>query len=474
MGAELERVGRTEPCAICGHVDWCCRLKYDDGSTVHICYRKEGLSGCDVTGIDGRRYRYKGTKQGDLGVYGTFQEYQEYEDYRRKWMEAKGYNYSDPSGYRPKEILQPQKETVYEGILEPASPDKLDSVYRYFLSLLTVEEWHLRILSDEWGQGVEPDLCKKVFSLYPIRSIPPEDKVRFKLTHQKFKNQTRKKIMQLMIQKFGSLEGVPGFYQRSYDKAWTFTSLSGICYPIYNTYGQIIRLRVADDYPMVVSEDEKWEYHFSNKVAAWYRQPYKSKTLTELDIVESQSENIHLIEMSAKGYPKGKVEGKYKNFSSYKEIKKDMGNKIAKSNFYLNGTRSGSYCSIYYPQGCDFHTVYVTEGEKKGIVPSILLNVPVATLPGVGCFRKLLNKQDGYDESIIEFLIRKGCKNLVICYDADKTVNVQVLASEKGAAATLIETGLYIYIGEWNPHFGKGFDDISIRGSRPVYHPIVF
>ena len=56
---------------------------------------------------------------------------------------------------------------------------------------------------------------------------------------------------------------------------------------------------------------------------------------------------------------------------------------------------------------------------------------------------------------------------LVIAYDADKSENLKVLQAEQKAVCMFLEKGIKIAIGEWNPAFGKGLDDILVAGIRP-------
>ena len=171
---------------------------------------------------------------------------------------------------------------------------------------------------------------------------------------------------------------------------------------------------------------------------------------------------IKLINLMANGCPKGKASSKYKNFSSVYE--KKVNEKVI--NGYGIGTRSGSNISLYCKPGDDFSVVYITEGEKKAIVANLILGVPVISLPGTGTFSKLFEKNTS-EVSMLEYLIRKGTKMMVIAYDADKTTNIMVLKAEKKAIMEFLKRGLAIAVGEWNAAFGKGLDDILVTGVRP-------
>ena len=466
MSGQIQKVTRSECCCICGGPDWCFRIYHDDGSTTHHCYRDNGLTQTDVTGTDGRLYKFKLQKSGDVGTYGIFQEMSEYEVFQETWRKEHG-----RQGNGNKKVIRytpVTKQQVIKEELQPvASPARLDTVYRTFLSLLVLENKHREILKEEWQKGIESGLWQHILSVYPIKSLPPEDKVRFKLINERFLNKTRKNIMEQMIQKFGDLTGVPGFYQRA-DGRWTFASIAGIIYPQFNSKGQITRLRIADDFPKVAAGNDS-EYVFSLKDASWYKLTADKQFI----LVDSQEKNVHNVPLTKRGYPQGKVDGKYKYFSSHYTMRiQDESGVVREVNRFRNGTRSGVCCSIYTKPGDSYSTVYVTEGEKKAMVTNMLLGAPVISLPGVGTFSQLGDCEAGYDTSLLDFLSKKGCKNLVVAYDSDKKTNIQVLTSEKKLTKFLLDKGFKVYIAEWSEKFGKGLDDISIMGVRPTYYPI--
>lgn len=231
-------------------------------------------------------------------------------------------------------------------------------------------------------------------------------------------NLSRERITLELIKEFGSLKGVPGFYMQHNGK-WSFAGSSGILIPLYDCNHYLFRLRIRLDHPEV---DEN-----------------------------------------------GKEKNKYHNFSSFYEIKQKNG---TFTNAFKDGSRSGSHCSIYTDESRDDFTVcYITEGEKKAIYANYVLHAPIISIPGVNSFQKLLEEfTNGF--TMLDYLKAKGCRFLIIAYDADKFVNRSVLMYEKKLIEFLKSRNFSIGISYWNPGFGKGLDDILSIGVRPNYELI--
>ena len=174
------------------------------------------------------------------------------------------------------------------------------------------------------------------------------------------------------------------------------------------------------------------------------------------------------ITLNVKGYPDGKIDGKYKNLTSYypKDIRDKDGNVIKRVNAFPKGCQSGSHLSLYTSEGDDPCVLYITEGEKKAIVANRILKAPVISLPGVASYGKLFEKEEGYDKSIIERLTENGLSLSVLVFDSDKVTNQFVLDNEKKACKEFYKRSLPISIGEFNPAWGKGLDDILLDGIR--------
>lgn len=453
MAGTCKWVDRNRPCRICGKTDYCKYVEFPSGDTKEYCHRIFGDKGSFTTGKDGKTYICHNTTEWGFQIWEPEEQYRKN---RESFMRVNGFHSKE--GTTSKNAIhsvQTIERKEYIDLGEALPPEKLDEIYSYFLSLLTLEEKHRNILSHEWNpvQG----LFQKITKQWMIRSIPPTDRNR-RLSGENLKNPSRRAIMQKMTQEFGSLKGVPGFF-RYEDGTQDMSPLAGIAYPIYNSRGQIIRIRIADDYPIVegVYESKDGIYQYYN--GQWL---FCGNGCTEGSIVWRNNGAKKVI-LNEKGYPPGKVKGKYKNFSSFKEIEKNG----KRMNKYIDGTQSGSKVSLYAKGTDNWDIVYVTEGEKKAIVANMILGHPVISVPGVSAFGALFKPEDGINLSIIEELIRHGTTLFVIAYDSDKGQNANVLKSEKDLIMKFMQKGLKIAISEWNPKWGKGFDDILLINLRP-------
>lgn len=470
-------VKAQEPCPICGKPDWCYWLPTEYGELL-CCARTSAEQDTVVTGKDGNTYYVKKprTAQG-FCIYEPAELKQFlYEKWcmengktpRAKYAGVGTINFVPNAGKK-----RPSDEELSDRI---ANPERLDEVYRTFLGLLKLEKMDQDSLQAEWYEYY-PKLVEK----YLIKSMPPADKIRFGLKgkHPFFDmyNLSRKEIMNRLVQKVGEPYGVPGFYINSFNNTWTFASLSGIIFPSFDLKGRIIRLRIRDAFPNCKGnfEGREGEFRFSYK-GEWEFTPLGEK---KWEVVLSYEKGIHKIALGDNFLPKGsKVVGKYKNFSSFSLMEENGEYK----NRFLHGTRSGSMPSVYAEPDDTFYTVYFTEGEKKGMVAHELLKSPVVCFPGVGFYSQMnILSADNFDkkvsteggESIIAYMLSKGSRIGVICYDADKETNHNVLQHEQEAVKEFIRSGLYMAIGEWNSGFGKGLDDIALAGVRPTIHPVI-
>lgn len=451
MGSAVKmKVSTSEPCHICGKPDWCFRLVFGTGSVLHCCARSTDKA----IGA----YVLIKTKDTDIGEYGYYKDRQEYEAYIR----SLGKEYRAPKA-KELPINTEKSSELIEGEVPVREPVFLDAVYRRFLDMLILEDWHIKRLKADWNTESTGELFERVIKTYPIKSLPPADWVR---TKPKFtdghKNQTRAMICNALISEFGSLAGVPGFYEE--DGKWSFSGSEGILFPILNEEGKIIRVRVRDDYPSISGT-------LNNNEGTYVHSYSKMGTHSWKFIVKSTGEKIQLPDQPMLGLPNGKANNKYKNFTSvYEKMIESDGKKKVVNGYQKNGSRSGSNISLYCKEGDDFSVVYVTEGEKKAIVSNMLQGVPVISLPGTGTFSKLFEKNES-GISMMDYLVSKGMKLCIIAYDADKKENIRVLQSEQKAVQEFLKRGLRIAIGEWNPNWGKGLDDTLVLGVRPqIYH----
>lgn len=228
----------------------------------------------------------------------------------------------------------------------------------------------------------------------------------------------RELIIKELLREFGSLKGVPGFYEQS-GGTWSFSGQSGLLIPLYDHNRNLYRLRLRLDHPEV---DET-----------------------------------------------GKEKNKYHNFSSFYETSTDG---VHFTNAFKNGCRSGSHAGLYTTLSRDDYTVcYITEGEKKAMYANYVLHAPVVSLPGVNSFGKILEAMDD-GRNVLNFLAAKGCTTVVIAYDSDKYVNEAVLMYEQKLIELLYGYHFHIALAYWNPGFGKGLDDILSINVRPNYELI--
>jgi len=388
-------VTKQYPCPICGKTDWCSFLQPDTaaypGQLLCVCRR---IQASEITSsINGKTY-YSVKELSDGSIL-----YTDVKKDAEKDSHAKGYVYTPlkPS-VKPEDISNP-----------PLPNEELDKVYRDFMAQLSLSEKHLKkLLDDGWTKKLVKD--SQIRSLSFVKKFDKDKGI--------YSDQyMRRRICNALTKKYGTLAGVPGFYQLD-DGHWSFVGKSGMLIPVFDRNRKIYRLRLRLDKPEVNE--------------------------------------------------KGKEMNKYKNFSSYKEENDENGNTY---NIYNNGCRSGSNISIYYsPTLDDTYLFYVTEGEKKAIVANHLLKVIVICLPGTGTYSKLTDK-DSSGMSCLDYLKSLGCTAAAVAYDADKLVNEAVQRHEKNLVKLLKENGFTSYVTRWNAGFGKGLDDILLLGIRPELIP---
>jgi len=469
------KASRRNPCPICGSIDWDMWAPSFNGvGHAFFCHRAGRGGKCNVIGADGRNYIYikEAGKGGDL--------YFEEEDYkisREMWLAEHGYTVKDFDSGKIQEykeaMLNRYKSVVPMNVKtdKVKEADKLDIVYRAFLTLLELDDVHEKSLRNEWG-----DYYNGLTSKHMIRSIPITDKMRYDLG--KFyvsKNAWRKNIVLKLIELIGDeekLRGVPGFFKKN--GAWTFANISGMVFPVPDAYGRIVRIRVKDNFPNVKGEfnGQSGIYYFDFKELSWYFIEKEANRLKEYNkavcVFPLRNPGRALIKLTKDNVPPGKVSAKYKNFTSYTEKYDEVLEEWI--NPLEGGSRSGSVCGIYMSEDDDCGMVLATEGEKKAMVINHILSVPSITVPGVGLYEYINKKGDCGEPSILEVLIQRGVKKFVIVYDADKAVNEEVLRNEREFIEFMRSQGIDAYVGEWDARFGKGADDALLNGvSVDVY-----
>lgn len=333
---------------------------------------------------------------------------------------------------------------------------------------LVLSDAHKRKLLSEWK--VNQAAADEIFATWPIRTLPAEDSWREAAPSYyaaRGEGPTRKMLIQALEKRcsdagLDSPKGIPGVCQDEKTGAWMFASKSGILFPAYDVRGNLYRIRIGTDYPSVSGELGKVPGTFRFWRDAWFFDR-DGKSKEEKGILAwKYGARETRVKLNAKGLPPGKPDGKYVNMSSFREWKDYESHLII--NRYKNGCQSGSPISIYRPKGAKPGIFWITEGEKKAMVISVILQVTVICVPGVNQLKVLFEKNGG--KSIVEILKDEGYRIAVSAYDADKAENVMVAKAEVALVENLFryfKTG----IASWNKAFGKGLDDSLLMGSRP-------
>ena len=397
--SNFRNVSKSEPCPICGKPDWCSVQYVEGNAKLHYCRRVLNCSNI-ASSVDGMNYVFiKQAKDGSC----MYKEESAHMEAKEEWAKANGRHWhgNNRGGMPKKEPAQASPVPQPAPALPPLDNKRLDAIYRAFLKKLHLQKNHIRHLKRErW-----PDQLI-LHSL--IRSMPPGG-------NSYYYGAGRERITKELIGEFGSVKGVPGFYEQA-NGIWSFSGQSGLLIPLYDHNGNLYRLRLRLDHP---ETDEN-----------------------------------------------GKEKNKYHNFSSYYEVLLDN---MHSANAFKNGCRSGSHASLYtVPSRDDYTVCYITEGEKKSMFANHVLHAPIISLPGVNSFGKILEAMDD-GRNVLNFLSAKGCTTVVIAYDSDKYINEAVLLYEQKLIELLSGCGFRIALAYWNPGFGKGLDDILSNNVRPNY-----
>lgn len=393
--SDFRNVSTSEPCPICGKPDWCSIQFVEGGEKLYYCRRV--LCGDNIiSSLNGNTYIFiKHAKDGSS----LYKSEQAYLASKKQWAKNRQEVVtSHPSKRTSAETLN------REELITPLENEKLNIIYRSFLKKLYLQKNHVRyFLHQGWDKSLIVNSM--------VRSIPLS-------RSNGCTNITREKVTKALIKEFGSLKGVPGFYEKE-SGVWTFTGAQGIFLPLFDHKRNLYRLRIRLDHP-------------------------------EID-------------------QNGKEKNKYNNFSSYHEI--ITPDNIIK-NSYHNGCRSGSHIGLYEnPYRDDYTVCYITEGEKKAIFANYVLRHPIISVPGVNSFNKIF-ETFGTNYNVLDYLSAKGARIFVIAYDSDKYINEAVLFYEQKLVELLISHNFQIALAYWNPGFGKGLDDILAMDVRPNYEMV--
>lgn len=404
MEGVFRNVTRTEPCPICGKEDYCTIIDTSNPlcpeEQLHVC-RRTTCKNDIISPLNGRTYVFIKELRDCSYLY----EESELRAYaQEQWRLANSLTQTNKTKKKSAPVAPVLKKHAQKVHYVPPLPnDQLDAIYRSLLKKLTLYAPHKRYLQNE---GWDNSLIQKSL----VRSMPAKSATR---SSSYFHQISREQITLELIQEFGSVKGVPGFYLDQ-DNVWTFSGESGILIPQFDTDSLLFRLRLRLSHPPADKN--------------------------------------------------GKIKNKYKYFSSYFEKADEHGQLY---NAFHEGSRSGSHLSIYQsPETDDASLWYITEGEKKALLANHLMRYPIISIPGVNCYNKLTEPQSN-GIIMLDYLKLRGCKSIVVAYDADKITNPKVLQCERVLIELLKEHGFEVFSANWNIGFGKGLDDILKIGVRP-------
>lgn len=435
-------------CPVCGHKLWCTWSPSNDplhpndiGIFCH--YIEPPKKGGVVQGADGGSYigispfsdgwifRKQGTVAEEQARKKAW-----IEDRKRRglWEERGDNQYStgwvrvgSSQSQKKPETVEVQSIQPEFGIVKPKTPKELgikirsnadlDQAYRVVARMLHLLPKHKeKMLEDGWSI----DLLKE----NDVVSFPMPDRQRWQMQHdhissEQFALPWRKEIVKAVQCAVGEdLSGIPGFYLAEIHKNGVVTR----------------EWRMAGP--------ESGILFFSNDVQGHYF-----------------GAQIRLDQVTSK-------KGKYRPLSTNPEKVNEAGKP-----YFPGGTMLPEQPGIvYYPERDDSTVAYVTEGRKKAVIGNDRLHLPIVSLSGVGKFA-YLDIQEG-ELNMIQYLKKQGTRIVVVAYDADKAVNQKVLQSEQRLVKLLKQEGFRVAIANWNPRFGKGLDDILVKGIYPTYEEV--
>lgn len=477
-----ERCSRGAPCIFCGDVGYDMRVIYPETEeVVHWCHKTNAAKG-DVISAGGDDYiciaAGHETKEATLGQFDLWKKYLSKEEWMAKqerlnpnWKKSTGSG--SPSSVRriapaSSFVCAPKEGELLEYESPVLSNKELDARYRALLNMLVLESKHLHSLAKEWESPVH-NVTTGILETWPIRSMPPTDKSRFKSPYH-YQGPTRKSCVEKLCKMFGDLRGVPGFYMRTgtywEDKPeverWTFSfPHEGIIFPCFDKDGYLYRIRVKDELPdLEVKEGKDKPY---NGKYGYFHYLFDKDGFLQCQFYAKGEEPVPV----SPGDAYGKARGKYKNFSSVVEGMR--GGKIV--NTMMAGSRSGSPYSLYTKKGDNATIVLGTEGEKKAMVANAIRNIPCISIPGVTSFNVVFQK-DASGVSLIDRLKEQGMVAFILCYDADKESNQNVLRAEQQFVEALKQHGIQTLIGSWPSQVDKGLDDILLMGAEMILRPV--
>lgn len=427
----LKTVTKSSPCPICGKPDYCFwrEREKDPGQYNLYCNRTSEAKGTIVTGVDGNEY---------VAIYLTdhatiYENIEQREERSRQRVTGEH-----------KEVA-PRTYTVIDSVT-PLSNERLDAIYRSMMQQLPLYKFHAKYLISE---GWNMELIKR----HGICSFPVERRsgLPYSLQYIKSREQLAADTMDMLS--LTSLKGVPGAYLNDAGR-WTFYGKSGIIFPVYDEEGLIYRIRVRLDYldlPVEMKEDANGFFFLDKdeRVSVTMGGPFKIRGAKRVKM-EYDSHK-----------------GKYRNFSSYKADSDayDAGMII---NVFNGGCEAKNQLLFAASPGDDFRVWWIIEGEKKALYCNRSIHQPFIGLPGVNDYGKLSKPRRG--EVPLEYIKKRGCKIVVVAFDADRYSKEAVMMCHERLAELLAAYGFTVYIADWNEKDGKGLDDLLASRHIPVFY----
>ena len=461
MANGWNEVKKHSPCPICGTGDFCAWHTSEDGyGVIRLCKRYKDsrviIPGGDTPGItDGEYYLLIAESGTGYGIYRNAKDVQEAEANGFKvWTKEKRDN------FKPKDNVA-QAELIPIGINEVASDNVLDKFYRELIKMYPISDEHKRYLKNEgWSD--------RLIENSNLASFPVEDWRRS--FHNKSKVlpkcflKYRRNAVGEVVKHLGEPVGVPGFYidtdKRTGEEYWTYSSRSGIVFPVYNENGLIVRLRVRMDYIDAIKECQKDEggIYFNGEDG-------KKRYVVFLKGVFRQEFDGKMVQEKDEKY-RGK--GKYRWVTSF--FRQEDRKNGTYSNSLKNGTESGNICGLYAKDTDNFLIAIATEGEKKSIIGNDALGMPFCLIPGVSSSEKLFTSRIG--KNILDYLRARGTQYIAVAFDADKYSNMMVLNAEEVLVKQIYNAGFKAIIVTWDVNAGKGLDDALNAGAKLKFNVI--
>lgn len=317
----------------------------------------------------------------------------------------------------------PRKTAPRPVELKPQSPEIVDRVYRAFLSLCPIREYHAK----EWieQRKYTPEEAKELM----FRSVPSRDEWI--------------KIYEVLHSKGYPLERIPGFSQQfipdtmehpfpnhiverdeTLKGIWAYvpSGVGGNSYfiPVRDEFGRISRLRIRKN---VGSPKYIWFSSMHN--------------------VDIEKEALRL---RRNGVSSG-----------------------APANVVVPSSRLKSWSTgEHLPDIFKIHTVLATEGEHKSAIAANKLRIPVIGAAGVGNFKDILPMIHSWD--VKKFIIAYDMDTLQREDDSDKSAKKQknLFETLKEFALEVMKLGIDCYLWTWNLKDGKGLDDLLLLGRLPI------